>query len=68
MFGNCVKLNKITIPNTVQEIEGFAFDNCFRLTTIIVEGDLTQVASEAFIGCSNISVIKGCDCSYIKQL
>ena len=67
MFGNCVKLNKITIPNTVQEIEGFAFDNCFRLTTIIVEGDLTQVASEAFIGCSNISVIKGCDCSYIKQ-
>lgn len=67
MFGNCVKLNKITIPNTVQEIEGFAFDNCFRLTTIMVEGELTQVASKAFIGCSNISVIKGCDCSYIKQ-
>lgn len=67
MFGNCVKLNKITIPNTIQKIEGCAFDNCFRLTTIMVEGELTQVASKAFIGCSNISVVKGCDCSYIKQ-
>lgn len=32
----CLKLEKVTIPNTITKIEGDIFENCNRLTTFVV--------------------------------
>lgn len=59
-FDNCVNLKKITMPNSIVEINSltgsgisqFAFSNCSSLTSITLSDSLTVIP--AFNGCTNL--------------
>ena len=56
---NCIccpraKLESVTIPDTVTNIESVAFYNCAGLTSIVVNGPVTTIGMSTFYGCSGI--------------
>ncbi len=57
-FGNCINLTGITIPNSVTEIEQFAFEHCI-FTSITIPDSVTTIADESFGGCSHLYEFKG---------
>ncbi len=52
-------INSITIPNTVTNIERFAFYNCLNLTSVNFEdnSELEIIGNECFFNCSNLQNI-----------
>lgn len=46
-----------TIPKTVTEINGGAFEGCGALTNIVIPEGITYIGAWAFIGCGGISTI-----------
>ena len=57
-FGSCINLTGITIPNSVTEIEQFAFEHCI-FTSITIPDSVTTIADESFGGCSHLYEFKG---------
>ena len=57
-FGSCINLTGITIPNSVTEIEQYAFEHC-KFTSITIPDSVTTIADESFGGCSNLYEFKG---------
>ena len=57
MFENCSTLTGIEIPNTVTDIEGWAFTNCNKLTNLIIPNSVTTIGENAFSGCSSLTRI-----------
>ena len=55
----CVKLLSITIPASVVEIEGRAFENCRMLSSVIFaeDGALTTIGDWAFYNCHELTNI-----------
>jgi hypothetical protein len=41
-FYNCWRMKKVTIPDSVTQIDGHAFALCYHLTTIIYKGTVEQ--------------------------
>ncbi len=66
-FDSCKNLEEIIIPEGVQNIEYNAFGDCLNLTSVTIKSAATKIDSNVFRGCSNIRIIKGYDCSYIKN-
>ena len=56
-FGNCTKLKKITLPNTVTSIGAYGFYNCSALETISGMNNVTTIGEYAFNGCSSLQSI-----------
>jgi len=55
-FQFCEKLNKITIPNTVNNIGTYAFCNCISLIgTFTIPSSLTFLGDSPFYGCSGLT-------------
>ena len=50
-------LTSITIPNSVTEIGGSAFEGCSGLTSITIPNSVTSIGSSAFYRCSSLTSI-----------
>lgn len=58
MFENCEEIKSITLPNTITEIGGSAFQNCAALNKIDLSNlALTSIGGQAFYGCKSIETI-----------
>jgi len=51
-YTGCATLIGITIPNTIQVIEEYAFYDCTNLTSIDIPSSVTQIKDYAFYCCS----------------
>ena len=57
MFASFNNLTSITIPNTVSEIEGWAFRDCEQLTTVVILSSVVNIIQNAFLSCSSLTNI-----------
>lgn len=57
MFTNTTNLGKITLPDTVTNIEEKAFSGCYSLSYIRFSGGLTNIGTNAFSNCSALTVL-----------
>ena len=48
MFKGCFNLSKMNIPNSVTEIEDYAFYGCWNLTDVTVSNSLTSIGDSVF--------------------
>ena len=51
-------LKEITIPNSVTDIEEFAFTSCTKLTSITIPESVTSIGDCSFLGCSSLNSVK----------
>ncbi len=56
-FGYCTGLTEITIPNSVTEIEQWAFLNCLGLTSVTIGSSVTSIIQQAFDGCTGLTSV-----------
>ena len=50
-------MKQVTIPNSVKEIEGFAFYSCSSLESVVIPSSVTYIGLEAFSSCENLRCI-----------
>ena len=53
-FQNCVRLNSITLPETLTSIGPYAFENCTRLSSVTLPESLTKMYARVFNGCTQL--------------
>lgn len=53
-FKNCIDLEKIIIPNTINTIGESAFENCINLKEIVLPSTLKKINKRAFYNCTNL--------------
>ena len=51
------EITSITLPNTVTNIEMFAFENCHRLTTVEIPNGVASIGLYAFHGCDGLTSV-----------
>ena len=56
-FAQCKNLEKITIPNTIEVIESYAFNGDANLQSIILPDGLCTIGEESFRGCRSLTEI-----------
>ena len=56
-FFNCYTLTSVTIPGTVQRIDGSAFFQCIFLTSASLSSNLTYIGDYAFMACTSLRSI-----------
>ena len=56
-FQNCTELRKITIPNSVTEIDDMAFYGCTGLTDVVIPESVTEIGGSAYSGCTNMKTL-----------
>ena len=54
---NAKNLQTVTLPATIQKIEGYAFSGCTSLTSINMSSGLTSIGYSAFNGCTSLTSI-----------
>ena len=52
-----VKIESLTIPNSVTKIGYGAFSNCSGLTSVTIPNSVTRIGSNAFKGCSGLTSV-----------
>lgn len=57
-FFACYSLEGITIPGSVDQIDGFAFSQCDSLTSVSIPKSVTTIGEEAFWGCNSLMTVK----------
>lgn len=57
-FGECRDITEITMPKTLQLIEGHAFYNCRSLHTVRFLGAVPEIEDGAFKNCSSVKYIE----------
>ena len=50
-------MTSITIPNSVTNIEDYAFYGCTGLTSVTIGNSVTSIGKEAFYGCSGLTSV-----------
>lgn len=53
-FRNCIKLEKVVLPISLQRIESRAFEYCIRLKEIVFGSEQIIINKDAFLHCSNL--------------
>ena len=56
-FSGCQNLKKVTIPNTVKEIDSYCFENCTSLTSVNIPSGVTVIEGATFKDCSSLTSI-----------
>ncbi len=56
-FMDCTSIKKVSIPDTVKEINGGAFQNCTGLTEINFSEGLVKIEVWAFYGCTSLTKV-----------
>ena len=57
VFENVYSLEKIVLPETIEEIRSGAFKNCFNLKEINLPSKITEIHGETFRNCSSLQKI-----------
>ena len=57
-FMDCVKLQNIVLPNTIQEVGVSAFQGCILLKNITLPQSVVKVGSNGFKGCISLASIE----------
>mgnify|MGYP002543931583 CR=1 FL=1 len=57
VFSYCTSLTSITIPDSVTNIGGSAFEGCTGLTSITIPDSVTSISEGTFGGCSSLTSI-----------
>lgn len=55
-FYNCLALDTISVPESVEKIGNLAFANCINLKSVIVQDNISFIGDGAFVGCPEIEV------------
>ncbi len=56
-FCDCVKLERIKLPNTLESIGDLAFSGCKNLRSITIPESVKELGIGAFLGCENLRSI-----------
>jgi hypothetical protein len=56
-FNNLEKLTQLTLPNTIETINGWAFNGCTNLTTLTLPNSVKTIGDNAFNGNKNLTEI-----------
>ena len=56
-FGNCVKLESVTLPQSLQNIGEYAFGSCQKLKQIIIPSEVHTIGYDAFSYCNELQTI-----------
>lgn len=56
-FSDCVNLTEIFIPNSIMEIEAYAFEYCAALQSVTIPECVTKIGDWAFFDCSGLTEI-----------
>ena len=56
-FANCGSLQKINLPEGVENIAEYAFSNCSSLQNIIIPSSVVTIENGVFVGCSSLGSI-----------
>ncbi len=56
IFGGCVSLERVKLPEGLTEIKGHAFSSCTSLKEVVIGGSLQTIGSYAFNACNAIEV------------
>ena len=54
-YQGCTSLNSITIPNSVEDIDRWAFSGCTNLITIIIGSGIKKIDHYAFSNCKSLN-------------
>ena len=57
LFDGCTGITSISLPKTLQSINGYVFCNCSKLSEIVVPEGVTTVGEHCFENCSKLSEI-----------
>ena len=57
IFNGFMNLKRVTIPDTVIEIDSCAFYFCWNLTSITIPESVTRIGSQAFYDCYNLASV-----------
>jgi len=57
LYLNGEEVKDLIIPNTVTNINGYAFYGCSNLTSVIIPNSVTSIGGEAFYGCSSLTSV-----------
>ena len=60
-YCNKEKLTSITLPETLEYINEYAFNNCQGLTAIHIPASVKRIRSYAFDNCPNLTTVTGCE-------
>lgn len=53
-FSNCINLEYIEIPSSVEEIGSFAFENCSQLNKLFIPNNVKEMGYAMLDGCENV--------------
>ena len=57
VFGNCISLKSINIPDSIKVIRSNVFLRCINLETVNLPSNLYSINTDAFYGCSTLKSI-----------
>lgn len=55
-FCDCTNLDEIELPETIQNIEEYAFYNCTNLKKVIIPQSITSISRFAFNNCPELTI------------
>ena len=58
LFGDCPKLMRVEMADSVREIRDFAFDGCRKLTEITISKGVERIGTKAFSNCTSLESIR----------
>jgi len=56
-LGGCKILTSVTIPNSVTDIGGGAFEGCTSLTSVTIPDSVTSIGNTAFYNCTSLTSV-----------
>ena len=57
LFDGCTGITSISLPETLQSINGYAFRNCSQLSEIVVPEGVTTVGEHCFENCTSLTSV-----------